>query len=866
MLVTIFNSKKTKGKSPISPYDDLTFDFKSFEVEKITDFFRIMCDNFILNLPITKSLRTYRRKTNLKDLYPKTFDYIILDIDKVKTPKDRNEILKYFKNYECLLGDSKSANGVDNFNLKGILKIEPLSLDNIKILVEQLAEDLKMFGDLDNSTSKMVSLNAPINKFNILLEGKGEPYKFVYRPSYKSKDLTEILNNNFEIPKIKIENAKTIDQLCLQVFQQMGFEALKSNGSCILFKHPSEMKTPGGYFWFKDSPYTMHHYNDQKTINLFAEITKLPEAKELLKKDINYDDKLLNFNISTNVISVNSPLLKVTNDIKSAINSFILQKDGLFAIKSPMGTGKSVIISEIITEALEQDMRVLVCTNRISVAEDFTQKYGLKIYNKDKYKSNDSIIVQYDSLWRYNIKNFDLIVFDEFISLLLHSRNNLNNTVSNIAKFFSCFNKKLVIADAFLTGYENCMLANKKENLWLLYNEYRDNTNLYTYNNYNFFIQNVLAHARKERITISCTSLTTIFSLKLLLSKYGLKVVTLTAETPKMTKDLIYKLFQQSKNEEYDVLIYSPTLTVGVSNLNDINTHFHYDSSSSCDVISSLQMVKRTRKAKEIHLYIKNKIRYLKTTYKELKDEYLQNIGKFVEHNYIFELNDYGEVKLSKLGKKAISIDVFKNILESNHKNAFMYFLNYQFKNEPKIISKTYDINILLPYIHAYKNDNDRYKLECLDEYLSISNIDRNCILDFRKQELFDILSDVETKLTDDAPKNEILKIALTEKNFFDKLFKYKTLIKYQKGEIEKIDIQRLISDSLKTNKEDLKYWNAVLKFDSPLLDVYVPSAIKDNKKLKMILDGCGYKLQQVGMLKKYCVDKNIQRFKDFIK
>ena len=68
MLVTIFNSKKTKGKSPISPYDDLTFDFKSFEVEKLTDFFRIMCDNFILNLPITKSLRTYRRKTNYSNI------------------------------------------------------------------------------------------------------------------------------------------------------------------------------------------------------------------------------------------------------------------------------------------------------------------------------------------------------------------------------------------------------------------------------------------------------------------------------------------------------------------------------------------------------------------------------------------------------------------------------------------------------------------------------------------------------------------------------------------------------------------------------------------------------------------------------
>ena len=38
-----------------------------------------------------------------------------------------------------------------------------------------------------------------------------------------------------------------------------------------------------------------------------------------------------------------------------------------------------------------------------------------------------------------------------------------NNNSINIAKFFGCFQKKLVIADAFLTGYENFLL-NKEQN------------------------------------------------------------------------------------------------------------------------------------------------------------------------------------------------------------------------------------------------------------------------------------------------------------------------------------------------------------------------------------------------------------------
>ena len=34
----------------------------------------------------------------------------------------------------------------------------------------------------------------------------------------------------------------------------------------------------------------------------------------------------------------------------------------------------------------------------------------------------------------------------------------------------------------------------------------------------------------------------------------------------------------------YDIILYSPTLTVGVSNLNDVDLHFHYDSGMSTDV------------------------------------------------------------------------------------------------------------------------------------------------------------------------------------------------------------------------------------------------------------------------------------------
>ena len=123
------------------------------------------------------------------------------------------------------------------------------------------------------------------------------------------------------------------------------------------------------------------------------------------------------------------------------------------------------------------------------MAQDFAKKYSIKLYNADKYEIGDSLVVQFDSLWKYNIKFFDIVIMDEFISLMMHSRNNLNNNSFNIAKFFGCFQKKLVIADAFLTGYENFLL-NKETNIHLIDNDYRDDTQLYSYTSPNYFILN----------------------------------------------------------------------------------------------------------------------------------------------------------------------------------------------------------------------------------------------------------------------------------------------------------------------------------------------------------------------------------------
>ena len=294
--ITIFNSQKTSGKKPISPYGDETFDFRTIEVNEPMDLFRILSKEFILNisLDLKEPTRLRRRKQDLEKYYPETTNCVIIDVDHIASKANQLEILKYFKKYKCILGESRSCNNIDNFNLKGFLFIKPIELFKLKPLLEQLHDDLAKYGDIDMAPSHKAKLNAPMNKVVILLESNEPEYEFTLRLKNVSKKSFECMT---DIPKdLDLSEVDSIDKLCLKVFESLGFEALKANNECIIFKHISELKSPGGFYWFKDNPYVMHHYNELRTVNLFDKISKLPEAKELLKKQINYDNELLKYN------------------------------------------------------------------------------------------------------------------------------------------------------------------------------------------------------------------------------------------------------------------------------------------------------------------------------------------------------------------------------------------------------------------------------------------------------------------------------------------------------------------------------------------------------------------------------------------
>ena len=106
---------------------DKTYDFKVVEFETKYDFLRLLSKFFVLNISLdgkkVQSVRSVRRKTELKQYFSETAEYIIIDVDDVHTIEMRNKILNYFKQFDCMICESRSYNGIDNFNLKGILNL-----------------------------------------------------------------------------------------------------------------------------------------------------------------------------------------------------------------------------------------------------------------------------------------------------------------------------------------------------------------------------------------------------------------------------------------------------------------------------------------------------------------------------------------------------------------------------------------------------------------------------------------------------------------------------------------------------------------------------------------------------------------------
>ena len=209
--------------------------------------------------------------------------------------------------------------------------------------------------------------------------------------------------------------------------------------------------------------------------------------------------------------------------------------------------------------------------------------------------------------------------------------------------------------------------------------------------------------------------------------------------------------------------------------------------------------------------------------------------------------------------------------MEFNHKAAILWLLKYHFKNEPINITRTYSSDILYPYKKQIKQNQNKSILLNIKQCLSLNDIQKTAILECAdSNKLMKILAEKYEKIIKNTPlhiQEKILELSLTDIDFIQKCNYYKNLINFVKKKYNTDDIKSLISKTIMLYKnDDLTFYNNLLEYgQNEIEESYIPKKITANKKLKKLLDKCGYKITNKIGKRYYELDSNVKKYHEYI-
>lgn len=463
---------------------------------------------------------------------------------------------------------------------------------------------------------------------------------------------------------------------CMDYWEKQGVSFRKNIGKSVEVKYQDDM-----YLWYPDSPFKLYHRDRWKQIDNFRDISRTEtfvrlwgeKAERDMRELLSRDEKEL-----YQVVVNTQDLTHHKSDVVNFIDNYDILK-----ISSPMATRKSNVIDEVVNQSHLRGLRVLFITNRVSLADDVYIKYpqhNIKHYQHKKYNKGDSLVCQFDSLFYYNKEDFDVIILDEVTTLLLYMTDYYEGKEKrykkNIHFFMNLQGKKMVLSDAFIIDYPF-----KGKELGI-YNEFRETLDVTEYKNKWAFLNKVIRVSQQGIISFSSSNKSLLVKMTRHLEKRGLQVLLLTGDTK--NKQEVYKLLEQTWTY-YDAILYSPTLTVGVSIMWDIKHHFHYDISGTVSVVDSIQMTRRSRNAKHVHYYVQGKKTYSATS--------LPSIERGMD---IFKIvNKYGvEFGITNAGKELAKVKQMRAIFDNGHKYSFRALLKHQFNlvNNDNVIGQKFKL------------------------------------------------------------------------------------------------------------------------------------------------------------------------------
>jgi hypothetical protein len=302
------------------------------------------------------------------------------------------------------------------------------------------------------------------------------------------------------------------------------------------------------------------------------------------------------------------------------LNNTLTPGDKFVVLKSPYGTGKTTMIKEIINKSIQKnkDVRIVFLVMRQSLARSIELEFEsmgfinylnkIKKHTKSfingssfnvitKYESikqeidhnTNRVIISLDSLPRINnytyespinIKPYDIVICDEFCSLLSHFSYQQMNAKEFIYKLFhkiiKTAKKNVYFLDGDISNREISYLENYLEYTGVpTFNTAKGNSyNIKITYDQDYYLREILDDLKKgKNVCVISTSASFCDKLEALLKDAGYdstKVFKITGRSSDIDKQSLVNVNQLFI--QYRLVIFSPTISVGV----DFNQR-HFD-------------------------------------------------------------------------------------------------------------------------------------------------------------------------------------------------------------------------------------------------------------------------------------------------
>ena len=449
-------------------------------------------------------------------------------------------------------------------------------------------------------------------------------------------------------------------------------------------------------------------------------------------KENNVNIKELFSSIKFNVDNYNERPIIITDQINKEVNLKKLNsklfdeglKHKLFCIQSEKGTGKTTsLINNLFESNKTPPTSVLFISSRrtfgIKLLGDL-KKYGFELYSdiKEQFISVKKIIIQINSLQRLCNIDYEHVIIDEIESLARYitsshfMRNNNSSIIVSDLEYRIKESVKTIIMDADLSdrtiNYCKKAMKLKRNNYYILKNK------MMVFNNYtikytiydNWVINILLKIKAKKKLVIPMASNNKAKDLQDLIKiKYPkTKVLLIHKETDDNSKlDILLNI--NTDWIKYDVVIYTPTVCMGVSF--DVKDYFDYIFAYGChESLGSQefsQMIHRTRQPKNKTIYLAiDKYNYYNVEEERITREIAEEV--ICNDYYLSKYDIHNNLIPKKYGKD--------RILEYPYKDDVLYDL--YLRNSIERIEDTNNFTASLFGYLKYKKYQIKYlKIDC---------------------------------------------------------------------------------------------------------------------------------------------------------